>query len=232
MSKLVNIQNVDTFYGDFQALFDVTTQIYDGEILGVVGRNGAGKTTLFKSIMGLNSPRSGTITFKGTNITTYRPEQTFDMGISYVPGDRQVFTDLTTRENLIVGLEWGQDFSEDLEVFDFFPKLRKRLNQKAGTMSGGEQQMLTIARSLISNPDLVLLDEPVEGLAPGVVTELKESILKINENTTIALIDHDIDLVKELSDRIIAVNRGEVHFEGSTSKVQENPEILDDVLTL
>lgn len=232
MTELLTIDHVDTFYGDFQALFDVSTHIEEGEILGVVGRNGAGKTTLFRSITGLSPPASGTITFDGTDITGMNPENTYDMGIGYVPGDRQVFPNLTVRENIIAGLDWGQSFSKDLEVFDTFPRLLDRLNQQSGTMSGGEQQMLAIARALVSDPDMLLLDEPIEGLAPAIVTDLVESIHEINEDTTIAVIEHDIDLVLDISDRTIVINRGEVHYEGTTREVEDNPEILENVLTL
>lgn len=232
MTELVTLENVNTFYGDFQALFNVSTHINEGEIVGIVGRNGAGKTTVFRSIMGLNPPRSGTITYKGADITNDLPEQTYKQGIAYVPGDRQVFSNLSIKENIVVGMDWGDKFSKDMKIFEYFPKLLERLEQKAGTLSGGEQQMLTIARSLVNEPDLILLDEPIEGLAPAIVTELKESIREINKDTTIAMVEHDIDLVKELSDRIIVINRGELHYEGETSEVRENPEILDNVLTL
>lgn len=232
MSELLTIDSVDTYYGDFQALFDVSADIEEGEILGVVGRNGAGKTTLFRSIMGLSPPASGSIDLGGTDITKKNPESTYDMGVGYVPGDRQVFPNLTVKENLVTGMDWGQSFSEDLVIFELFPRLLERLNQNAGTMSGGEQQMLAIARALISDPDLLLLDEPIEGLAPTVVSDLEEAIYEINKNTTIAVIEHDIDLVLEMSDRLMVINRGEVHYQRSTIEIQNNPQILEDALTI
>ena len=177
---MLDVKNIHTFYGLSHILFDVSLTVSQGEVVGLLGRNGAGKSTTMRSIMGLTPPKEGRITFDGEEIVRVKPFLLFRKGMAYVPDDRRVFADLSVEDNLKIVYSRSQKWSRD-RVYDLFPALRHMKTRRAGNLSGGEQQMLTIARALMGSPALLLLDEPTEGLAPLIVRDLESQILKLKE---------------------------------------------------
>jgi len=177
---MLDISGIHTYYGLSHILFDVTLSVKEGEVVGLLGRNGAGKSTTMRSIMGLTPPKEGRITFKGENITAEKPYLLFRKGIGYVPDDRRVFADLSVDDNLDIVYSRKKDWNK-ARVYELFPALGEIRTRRAGNLSGGEQQMLTIARALMGSPELLLLDEPTEGLAPLIVRDLEEQILKLRD---------------------------------------------------
>lgn len=226
-SPLLEIEKINTYYGDAHVLHDVSAQVQRDEIVGLLGRNGAGKTTTLKSVIGLQPPQTGRIRFKGEPIQGDDPEDIYRRGVGYIAEDRAIFPDLTVRENLLVGLRSGQD--PDFEqVFEYFPRLEERLGQKGGTLSGGEQQMLAIARTVVSNPDLLLIDEPTEGLMPTLVEGISEIVEQLNEDDhTIFLVEQNIDLVLDIADRVYVVSQGAVRFSGTPKELENDRETID-----
>lgn len=226
-SPLLEIEKINTYYGDAHVLHDVSAQVERDEIVGLLGRNGAGKTTTLKSVIGLQPPQTGRIRFKGEPIQGDDPEDIYRRGVGYIAEDRAIFPDLTVRENLLVGLRSGQD--PDFEqVFEYFPRLEERLGQKGGTLSGGEQQMLAIARTVVSNPDLLLIDEPTEGLMPTLVEGISEIVEQLNEDDhTIFLVEQNIDLVLDIADRVYVVSQGAVRFSGTPKELENDRETID-----
>ena len=226
-SPLLEIEKINTYYGDAHVLHDVSAQVQRDEIVGLLGRNGAGKTTTLKSVIGLQPPQTGRIRFKGEPIQGDDPEDIYRRGVGYIAEDRAIFPDLTVRENLLVGLRSGQD--PDFEqVFEYFPRLEERLGQKGGTLSGGEQQMLAIARTVVSNPDLLLIDEPTEGLMPTLVEGISEIVEQLNEDDhTIFLVEQNIDLVLDIADRVYVVSQGAVRFSGTPEELENDRETID-----
>jgi len=226
-SPLLEIEKINTYYGDAHVLHDVSAQVERDEIVGLLGRNGAGKTTTLKSVIGLQPPQTGRIRFKGEPIQGDDPEDIYRRGVGYIAEDRAIFPDLTVRENLLVGLRSGQD--PDFEqVFEYFPRLEERLGQKGGTLSGGEQQMLAIARTVVSNPDLLLIDEPTEGLMPTLVEGISEIVEQLNEDDhTIFLVEQNIDLVLDIADRVYVVSQGAVRFSGTPEELENDRETID-----
>jgi branched-chain amino acid transport system ATP-binding protein len=224
---LLEIEKINTYYGDAHVLHDVSAQVERDEIVGLLGRNGAGKTTTLKSVIGLQPPQTGRIRFKGEPIQGDDPEDIYRRGVGYIAEDRAIFPDLTVRENLLVGLRSGQD--PDFEqVFEYFPRLEERLGQKGGTLSGGEQQMLAIARTVVSNPDLLLIDEPTEGLMPTLVEGISEIVEQLNEDDhTIFLVEQNIDLVLDIADRVYVVSQGAVRFSGTPKELENDRETID-----
>ncbi|MCL4538041.1 MAG: ABC transporter ATP-binding protein [Bacteroidetes bacterium] len=217
-----------TFYRLSHILFDVTLSVARGEIVCLLGRNGAGKSTIMKSIMGLTPPRRGTVKFKGEIISGMKPYQIARRGIGFVPDDRRVFADLTVGENLEISerktngnATWDKD-----RVYQFFPQLHRLDSRRAGFLSGGEQQMLTIARALMTNPELLLLDEPTEGLAPMLVGMLEEQILRLKEDgLTVLLAEQNQKVALNLSDRGYLIDNGVIRFHGSISELREKEEL-------
>ena len=177
---MLNVDKIHTYYGLSHILFDVSLTVSQGEIVGLLGRNGAGKSTTMRSIGGLTPPRQGTLTFHGEPITGKKAYLLVRQGISYVPDDRRVFADLSVDDNLEITFRRNKDWNKR-RVYDLFPALEEIQSRRAGNLSGGEQQMLTIGRALMSSPELLLLDEPTEGLAPLIVRNLEEQILKLKE---------------------------------------------------
>lgn len=230
--KLIDVDSINTYYGDAHVLHDVSIDVEPGEVVGLIGRNGAGKSTTLKSIIGLQPPRSGSITFKDDHIGGQKPEDIYNSGVGYIPEDRNIFADLTVEENLRLGLHSGQN--PDFEtVYDYFPRLKERANQKAGTMSGGEQQMLAIARTLVSEPDLLLIDEPTEGLMPTLIEQISDIIAQLNEDGyTIVLVEQNLELVLGAADRVNVLAKGEVKFAGSVEEVRERESIIEQYLTV
>lgn len=213
---ILEMRDVHAYYGTSHVLFGVSLDISAGETVCLMGRNGAGKSTTLRSIMGLNPPRSGSIRFQGEEIQGKRPHRLARLGIGYVPEDRQIFPNLTVRENLDIGTASGRKVAGGWDVdrvYDLFPVLRKYDSKPGEQLSGGEQQMLTIARTLMGNPALILLDEPTEGLAPVIVLALKEMILRLKEvGTTILLSEQNVKFATKVSDRVFIIDHGMIRY--------------------
>lgn len=233
---LLSVENVETYYGLSHILFGVSLDVNAGECVCLMGRNGAGKTTTFRSIMGLTPPKTGTIKFKGQAINGKSAHEIARLGIGFVPEERAIFPDLTVWENLDVAIKTNIDGKPTwtLErVYDFFPRLGERRNQLGGTLSGGEQQMLTIARTLMGNPDLLLLDEPSEGLAPLIVKSIGELIAQIKaEGITILLAEQNTHFALKLSDSVYIIDDGRIQYTGTAADVKSNPEIIREYLAI
>ena len=213
---ILEMRDVHTYYGTSHVLFGVSLDVAQGETVCLMGRNGAGKTTTFRSIVGLTPPRSGSILFHGKEIAGAKVHRIARLGVGYVPEDRQIFPNLTVRENLEIGRSSGIPRKEGWSVekaYALFPVLAKYDRKPGGQLSGGEQQMLTIGRTLMGNPDLVLLDEPTEGLAPVVVIALKEMILRLKEmGTTILLSEQNVKFAVKVSDRVFIIDNGAIRY--------------------
>jgi branched-chain amino acid transport system ATP-binding protein len=232
---LLEVKEIQTFYGLSHILFGVSLAIEKGETVCLLGRNGVGKTTTLRSIMGLTPPRTGTIQFQGREIRGKQPFEICRLGLGFVPEDRVIFPDLTVRENLEIAIKkedkgknngWTVD-----KVHRLFPILKERDKQWGGTLSGGEQQMLTIARTLMGNPRLVLLDEPSEGLAPLVVRAIGEHIQALKkEGITLLLSEQNSSFALKVSDRAYILEKGQVTWKGNISELRENPEIMKNYL--
>lgn len=231
---MLAVDNIHTYYGDSHVLNGVSLNVEESEVVALLGRNGAGKTTTLRSIMGHQAPREGTIQFAGKEITELSPEKSFRRGIGFVPEERGIFPDLTVRENLLVGLHSSNNVEKSLKpAFDYFPRLEERSDQKGGTLSGGEQQMLAIGRVIVSKPDLLLIDEPTEGLMPKLVEELRDIILQLNDDgNTILLVEQNSDLALDVSDRAYIVEKGEIKHEDDSEIVEENDEVLNKYLAI
>jgi len=227
---LLEISHIDTYYADSHILFDLSITVDAGEVVCLLGRNGAGKTTTVRSVAGLTPPRTGAIILRGRDIVGLPPFRIARLGIGFVPEDRRVFPNLTVHENLEVARRtWGNGsasgWSEE-SVFDLFPILRERRRQAGGTLSGGEQQMLTIARTLMGNPDILLLDEPSEGLAPIVVDALRVQLARLKASgLTIVLAEQNVRFVSELGDRVYILEKGMVQYQGSMAGFLADDEV-------
>jgi branched-chain amino acid transport system ATP-binding protein len=230
---ILEVNEIHSFYQQSHILFGVTFSIEEGEAAGLLGRNGAGKTTTIKSIIGLVPPRSGTIKFKEEEITHRPPHEKARLGIGYVPEDRRIFSDLTVRENLNVAVKRIKGPSSwTLErVFDLFPIIKRRLEQDGITLSGGEQQMLTIARSLMGNPSVLLLDEPSEGLAPLVVRDIRDQLVKLKESgMTMLLAEHSTALVYRVCDCLYLMGKGVIGWSGTPDQLEVDKKVKQDFL--
>jgi len=224
---MLQVDAIHTYYGTSHILFGISFNVEKGEAVCLLGRNGAGKTTTFRSIIGLTPPKSGTIRFMGKEIAGRPPYRIARMGIGFVPDTRRIFPDLTVRQNMLVARREKQGASWNLErIYSLFPKL-KDLDGHMGTqLSGGEQQMLTIARTLMTNPNLLLLDEPGEGLAPLVVKSMGEQLMEIKElGITLLICEHNVGLAMALSDRGYVMDKGTIRFEGTVEELKKNEEV-------
>lgn len=220
--------NISSYYGNIQALDGISINVNEGEIVSIIGSNGAGKSTLLMTLCGIVKASQGSIEFQNKNITSLPTHEIIRMGVSQSPEGRRIFPKLTVYENLLIGDPLKREKEIDLEfVFDIFPRLKERINQRGGTLSGGEQQMLSIARALVSKPKLLLLDEPSLGLAPIIVKQIFETIVKINrENkTTILLVEQNAFGALRLSNRGYVLVNGKVTLSGKSSELLDNPEI-------
>jgi branched-chain amino acid transport system ATP-binding protein len=219
---LLELSHIDTYYDDSHVLFDLSLTVEPGEVLCLLGRNGAGKTTTVRSILGLTPPRTGRITLRGRDLVGLPPFRIARLGLGFVPEDRRIFPNLSVHENLEVARRtWGDGAASRWtheRVFDLFPILRERRRQLGGTLSGGEQQMLTIARTLMGNPEILLLDEPSEGLAPLVVAMLREQLGRLKASgLTMVLAEQNVRFVSGLGDRVYILEKGMVQYQGSMS---------------
>jgi branched-chain amino acid transport system ATP-binding protein len=231
---LLELSGVNTFYDVFQAIFDVSMQVDSGEIVCLLGRNGAGKTTTLSSIVGLNKARSGSIKFKGEEFSGKEPYQIARKGISMVPENRLIFTDLTVKENLEMGArnKSRKAFRDKLErMYELFPRLEQLEDRMGGDLSGGEQQMLTIARSLMGDPELLLLDELSIGLAPIVIQLFKRQIMKLREEKlTILLTEQNALFALDISDRAYIIDKGGIVYHGSVEDLRTRKELMREYL--
>ena len=228
---MLKISNVETFYGKIQALRGVDIDVNSGEIVSLIGSNGAGKSTLLMTISGVNKARTGEIVFEGKNIEKYEAHDIVDLGIAQVPEGRRIFSRLTVEENLRLGAhanEKGKHFNTDVkEVYDLFPVLNDRKSQRGGTLSGGEQQMLAIARALMNRPKVLLLDEPSLGIAPKLVNQIFLAIKNINKEkkVTIFLVEQNAKKALELADRAYVLVNGKVTIKGTGQELLKNQDI-------
>ena len=226
---LLEINEVHTFYGNIEALKGVSLEVNEGEVVTMIGSNGAGKSTTLRSISGLTPPKEGSIRFDGKEIGETAPQDIVRLGVSHSPEGRKIFPRMTVRENLDLGayLRRDENIEGDLErVYELFPRLKERERQKAGTMSGGEQQMLAIGRALMSDPRLLLLDEPAMGLAPVLVERIYETIEAINrQGTTILLVEQNANWALEVSKRAYVLETGTISLAGDSADLRENPEV-------
>ncbi|GAB4235528.1 MAG: ABC transporter ATP-binding protein [Deltaproteobacteria bacterium] len=233
---LLELDAVNTFYGRSHILFDVSLSVDKGEVVSLIGRNGAGKSTTFRTIIGLTPPQSGQVRFKGETVSGLRAYRICRKGIGFVPEDRRCFPDLTVRENLEVASrrerETARPWTVD-RVYALFPRLREREKNLGSQLSGGEQQMLTIARTLMTNPEVLLLDEPSEGLAPLVVALLAEMILRIrNEGVTVLLAEQNLHFCARVSDRAFVIDKGAVRYEGTMKDLLSDDGIKEKYLAV
>jgi branched-chain amino acid transport system ATP-binding protein len=232
----LSVRDLNSFYGPAHILFDVTLDVGEGEVVALLGRNGAGKSTTFRSIVGLVAQRTGQIVFEGKDVSWQSTHAIARGGLGYVPEERRIFTDLTVEENLEVGRQparpnaprWTAE-----KLFTLFPNLAEMRGREGGRMSGGEQQMLTIARTLMGNPSLVLLDEPSEGLSPKILEHMVEAILVMKrEGVSILVSEQNLHFAKLISDRAYIIERGRICFSGTMSELDARPDIRDAHLAL
>mgnify|MGYP000190891399 CR=1 FL=1 len=227
---LLEVDDIKTYYGNIQALKSISLTVEEGEIVTLIGSNGAGKSTTLRSISGLSPPRSGSIKFMGEEISGTPPQQIVALGISQSPEGRKCFQRMSVRENLDLGAYLREDkpgIAQDMDrVFDLFPRLKEREKQKAGTMSGGEQQMLAIGRALMAGPKLLLLDEPSMGIAPILVDRIYETITEINkQGMTILLVEQNANYGLGVSNRAYVLETGTVALADSSAALRENPDV-------
>lgn len=232
---MLSLGKVNSFYGAAQVLFQVSLQVSPGEVVVLLGRNGAGKSTTLKTMMGLICKQTGTIIFQGQTISHWHPHQIARLGLGYVPEERRIFTDLTVEENLLVGQQpprhgvpsWDWD-----KVTQLFPNLARMPKRLGGNMSGGEQQMLTIARTLMGNPSCILLDEPSEGVAPVIVQEMATAILELRrQGVAILLCEQNVHFAMSVADRAYIMEKGEICFSGSIAELRADAELVSRYLT-
>jgi len=229
---LLALEDLHAYYGEAHILQGVSLTVGEGEVVTLIGRNGAGKTTTLKSIMGLVPPRGGRITFDGRELTTLPTHEVARAGIAYVPEERRILPNLSVAENLRLGMlsvpraAQAENAGVMEEVLTYFPRLRERYEQKGKSLSGGEQQMLAIARGLVAHPKLMLVDEPTEGLSPLLVQNLTEILGEINRRgTTILLVEQMLEVALALSHRLYVMDQGRIQFEGTPDALRADPEI-------
>jgi branched-chain amino acid transport system ATP-binding protein len=233
---VLSVEGLNSFYGRAHILFDVTLEVRRGEVVALLGRNGAGKSTTMRSIMGLVANRSGRVRFVGHDISDRQPHQIARLGLGYVPEDRRIFTDLTVMENLEVGRqprrEGAPHWTPD-RLFTLFPNLADMRDRPGGRMSGGEQQMLTIARTLMGNPSAILLDEPSEGLAPRITEMMAHAIVGLKaEGQTVVLSEQNLHFAALVSDRAYVMEKGRIRYEGTMAALREDEEVRSAYLSL
>lgn len=231
---MLEIKGINVFYGAIQALDDVSIQVNPGEIVAIIGSNGAGKSTLLRTISGLIRARTGSISYDGVDITNAQPHEIVKMGLSHAPEGRRIFTNMSVQENLQLGAYLRKDnqVQSDMDaVLDRFPRLRERFKQSAGTLSGGEQQMLAISRALMSNPKILLLDEPSLGLAPFLITEIFNIVKDLNKDgKTVLIVEQNANRALEIADRAYVLETGVVVLEGTGKDLLVDPKVKEAYL--
>jgi branched-chain amino acid transport system ATP-binding protein len=232
---MLEVEGLRAGYGPAEILFGVSLRLAPGEVAALMGRNGAGKSTTLKAIMGLVSPRAGRVRFAGRDITGLAAFRIARLGLGYVPEDRRIFTDLTVAENLEVGRRpaEGRDAWTPERLFEVFPNLASMRHRRAAAMSGGEQQMLAIARTLMGNPEAVLLDEPSEGLAPVILELMADAVLRMKgEGIAVLLSEQNFDFAAAVADRAYVIERGEIRYDGSMAALDADPALRAQHLSL
>jgi branched-chain amino acid transport system ATP-binding protein len=225
--SLLEVDDVHTYYGESHILEGVTLDIEDGEVVALIGRNGVGKTTTLRSILQLTAPRSGSITYRGEELVGKRTHEVAELGVGWIPEERRVFSQLSVAENVRVAVPKGGDVEAALSLaFETFPALDERREAEAGALSGGQQQMLAIARGLVGHNDLLLIDEPSEGLAPQIVADVAEAVQNAAREATVLLVEQNLPLAMDLADRFYLLDNGQVVEEGeAVSGVTEDERI-------
>lgn len=235
-APLLAVEGIDVFYGSSQILFGVALTVERGQVMALLGRNGAGKSTSFKAVAGIAPPRVGAITFADTPIASLSPTRIARLGIGYVPEDRQVFPEHTVEDNLKIGAKRGADGRQDwtLErIYEVFPILAERRHRAGGHLSGGEQQMLTIARTLMGNPTLILLDEPSEGLAPIIVQRIAELIGQLREaGVSILMAEQNMHFCLRVATHATVIDKGEIRFAGTIEHLKESEDVTARYLSV
>ena len=229
-APLLGLERINTFYGKSHILHDVSLEVREGEVVCLLGRNGAGKTTTLSSIMGTAPPRSGGITFRGQSIAGAQPEEIGRLGIGLVPQGRRIFPNLTVMENLLIARRNGNGQWDAASVFRLFPKLEQLKSRRGEHLSGGELQMLAIARALMGNPRLLLLDEPFEGLAPAVVEGVWRALAEIRGSMTLLLVEQNADLALALGDRAYVINNGQIEHSGPSHALMHDHDLRKKLL--
>lgn len=224
---MLELENINTYYDDTHVLWDVSLKVPHGKCVAMLGRNGMGKTTIMRSVSGLAPPRDGEITFKGESICGLKPYQVARRGIALVPQGRGIFASLTVKENLTIGAREveGEDTWDLAEIYEHFPILKARSKQYANLLSGGEQQMLAVARALMRNPDLLLMDEPSEGLAPLIIDEIGNTICRLKGKLTVFLAEQNFNMALSVADHVYVVSKGSVVWEGLPENLRDNEEV-------
>jgi branched-chain amino acid transport system ATP-binding protein len=229
MAPLLSVEEIHTYYGEAHILQGVSLRLEEGEVVTLIGRNGAGKTTTLRSIMGMAPPARGRIRLRDRDLTRLATHEVARLGIAWVPEERRILPNLTVLENLRLGMLGRRGGSADGvldEVFDYFPRLRERIDQRGRFLSGGEQQMLAIARGLVARPSLMLVDEPTEGLAPIIVRTLTEILARINQRgTTLLLVEQTLEVAMTLSHRLYVMDQGRIQFEGTPGALRNDPTV-------
>src|SRR3989442_10410366 len=226
---LLSVEDLHTYYGEAHILQGVSLRLDEAEVVTLIGRNGAGKTPTLRSIMGIARPSRGRVTLRGDDLTRRPPHEISRRGIAWVPEERRILPNLTVLDNLRLGLR-GAGHPDGTtafdEVFDYFPRLRERAQQRGRFLSGGEQQMLAIARGLVARPSVMLVDEPTEGLAPLVVRDLTEILARINRRgTALLLVEQTLEVALALSNRLYVMDQGRIQFEGAPAELRRDPTI-------
>ncbi len=235
---LLEVKDLNTYYGASHVLQGISLNVAEGELVVLLGRNGMGKSTALKTIMGLVKPKSGSVVFEGREITGYPPYKAAQAGIGYVPEDRRIFPELSVLDNLFLGIKGGKMGNPDDRnlwtmdrIFSHFPVLKERTHQKGKFLSGGEQQMLAIGRSLMGNPRLLLVDEPTEGLAPLMVREVRNVLEEINKaGVSILLVEHNLKVALSLASRVYLMGKAYIGFNGSVEELRDNRQVREKYL--
>jgi branched-chain amino acid transport system ATP-binding protein len=235
MKQVLELKNVNTSYDFLQILWDVSLQVNDGEFVALIGPNGAGKTTTLRTIAGLLTPKTGEVLFRGKPIGSLPAHTVSRMGISYISEGLNLFTDMSVRENLLLGAYAVNDKAKALETIEFvyhlFPRLKEREKQLAGTMSGGERKMLAIARGMMSNPELLLVDEPSLGLAPHLTHDVFRALLELRKRgVTILLVEQNVNATLDITDRAYILEHGRIAMEGASHEMKDNEHVRNAYL--
>jgi len=234
---LLEVKDLNTYYGASHVLQDMSLAVDEGELVALLGRNGMGKSTTLKSIMGLVKPKSGTVVHRGKDVTGYPPYKVARAGIGYVPEERRIFPNLSVMDNLAIGIKGGKIDKRNPNawtverIFEQFPALKARRDQKGAFLSGGEQQMLSISRSLMGSPELIMVDEPTEGLAPFLVKEVRDMLEDINQTgVSILFVEHNLKVAMSLAHRLYLMGKAYLAFTGTVEELDAQPEIREKYL--
>jgi branched-chain amino acid transport system ATP-binding protein len=240
-APMLTVENLSAWYGAAQILYGLNFEVGRGEVVALMGRNGAGKSTTMKALMGLIGRRQGTVRFNGEDISRLKPFEIARLGLGFTPEDRRIFSDLTVMENLDIGRQPARAFPDGQpapswtpeRLFALFPNLAEMPNRPGGRMSGGEQQMLTVARTLMGNPLLVLLDEPSEGVAPLIVEQMANTIVALKkEGLSILLSEQNIHFAQLVADRVYVLEKGQIHWQGAMAQLSDNEDVQRAYLTV